>query len=147
MFRYPTYPNLWIPTDQSAILIVKVPALIHQLDWPRYQTLMEERLTWMIWRQMQETGWENTLQQLTQFLNETAPSQFPPEIDDPSDLDEIAMACQDWAQTLVHGNEIVREAIALADFSVQPITPANSTYSDMLDLHNDTSLSTWLTEV
>ena len=150
MFPYPTYPYLWSPQENPEMLTVKVPQEYIHLTDRIYRTLMEERLSWLIWEAMTTEGHSLTdiHQTLSQFLSQTAPTQMPPNLpDNLEDQDDTIQWCQDWAQTLVQGNEIVRIALNTADLTIPTLTPDSSLYSSGLDLHNSTTLLTWLDTV
>ena len=149
MFRYPAYPNLYPPPEREPLLTVKAPETCHQLDPKTYQELMGERLTWMIWQWMRSDGHslEETHQILNQFTARTAPAQTTPTLPEERDDIEISMWCEDWAQTLIQGNAWVWEALAQADLPAATLTPHTPNYSRVLDIHNDTQLSTWLDAV
>ena len=115
-----------------------------------YRTLMEERLSWLMREAMTTEGYPLTdiHQTLSQFLSQTAPTQMPPNLPDSlEDEDDKIQWCQDWAQTLVQGNEIVLMALNTAELTILPLTPDSSPYSSGLDLHNSTTLYTWLDTV
>lgn len=149
MFRYPTYPKIWTPPNQQAVLVVKVPEDCQQISEQTYRELMEQRLTWLIWQEIETEGQSLEAAQLllAQFVQATAPAQSSPDLPETTDPEEIAMWCQDWAQTLVTGNEAVREALNQAEPPARPLTKTSSTYSTVLELHDSTHLSTWLAEV
>lgn len=150
MFPYPTYPYLWSPQENPEILTVKVPQEYTHLTDRIYQTLMEERLSWLMWKAMTTEGHHLTEvhQTLSQFLSQTAPTQMPPNLPDSlEDEDDKIQWCQDWAQTLVQGNEIVLMALNTADLTIPTLTPDSSLYSNGLDLHNSITLHTWLDTV
>ena len=150
MFPYPTYPHIWSPQETPDILTVKVPQNYTELTDRIYRELMEERLSWLMWEAMTTEGHPLTdiHQTLNQFLSQTAPSQMPPDLPaDLEDSDDMIHWCQDWAQTLVQGNEIIRIALNTADLSLQPLTPDSSLYSSGIERHNKTTLHTWLDTV
>ena len=150
MFPYPTYPYLWSPQESPEILTVKVPQEYANLTDRIYRTLMEERLSWLMWEAMTTEGYRLTEvhQTLSQFLSQTAPTQMPPDLPDSlEDPDDKIQWCQDWAQALVQGNEIVRIALNTADLTIPTLTPDSSHYSSGLDLHNSITLHTWLDTV
>ena len=150
MFPYPTYPNLWSPQEDPEILTVKVPQDYANLTDRIYRTLMEERLSWLMWEAMTTEGHSLTdiHQTLSQFLSQTAPTQMPPNLpDNLEDEDDTIQWCQDWAQTLVQSNEIVLMALNTADLTIPTLTPDSSLYSNGLDLHNSITLQTWLDTV
>ena len=150
MFPYPTYPTLWSPQESPEMLTVKVPQEYANLTDRIYRTLIEERLSWLMWEAMTTEGHRLTEvhQTLSQFLSQTAPTQMPPDLPDSlEDPDDKIQWCQDWAQALVQGNEIVRIALNTADLTIPTLTPDSSHYSSGLDLHNSITLHTWLDTV
>ena len=150
MFPYPTYPKIWRPQENPEILTVKVPQSHTQLTDHIYRELMEERLSWLMWEAMTTEGHALTEvhQTLSQFLSQTAPTQMPPDLPDtPEDPDDRIQWCQDWAQALVQGNEIVRMTLNTADLTIAPLTPDSSLYSSGIELHDKTTLHIWLDTV
>ena len=150
MFPYPTYPYLWSPQENSEILTVKVPQNYPHLSDRIYRTLMEERLSWLMWEAMKTEGHglSEIHQTLNQFLSQTAPAQMPPDLpEETEDPDDQLQWTQDWAQALVQGNEFVWEALNAADLSLPTLAPDSALYSSGLDLHNGITLHTWLDTV
>lgn len=148
MSNYSQYPKIWAPTtERQDLLMVKAPATCLQLDFPTYQTLIQERLVWMITEWMTTYGHslKETAKELIGFTAQTALTQFTPRLpENPEDETEMEMWREEWAEAIVLGNDFVKERLTLAELPASPIEQSNPQYSSLVERHNEIQLSTWL---
>ena len=148
MSNYGQYSKIWTPlTERQDLLTVKTPATCLQLDFPTYQTLMQERLIWMMaeWMTTYDHSLEETARELIRFTAQTALTQFTPHLpENPEDKTEMEMWQEEWAEAIVLGNDFVRERLTLAELPASPIEQSDSQYNGLLERHNEIQLSEWL---
>lgn len=148
MSNYSQYPKIWTPlTERQDLLMLKTPATCLQLDFQTYQTLMQERLVWMIaeWMTTYDHSLEETARELIRFTAQTALTQFTPRLpENPEGETEMEMWREEWAEAIVLGNDFVRERLTLAELPASPIEQSDSQYDGLLERHNEIQLSEWL---
>ena len=148
MSNYSQYPKIWAPPiEKQELLMVKAPEKCLQLEFQTYQTLMQERLVWMIaeWMTTYGHSLEETARELIRFTAQTALTQFTPRLpENPEDETEMEMWQEEWAETIVLGNDFVKERLTLAELPASPCEPSDPQYSSLMERHNEIQLSTWL---
>ncbi|MEL7333625.1 MAG: hypothetical protein AAFN12_15365 [Cyanobacteria bacterium J06560_2] len=148
MSNYSQYPKIWTPLmERQDLLTVKTPANCLQLNFPAYQTLMQERLVWMMaeWMATYDHSLEETPRELIRFTAQTALTQFTPHLpENPEDETEMEVWREEWAEAIVLGNDFVRERLTLVELPASPIEQSDSQYNGLLERHNEIQLSEWL---
>ncbi|WP_017302357.1 hypothetical protein [Nodosilinea nodulosa] len=151
MGQYDTYPQIWAPPRSQALFVVRVPQSLQALDEPTYRELMQQRGIWMIqqWMQEMESDQEDVQAFLSQMLQRLDSTQRIPPIQQDNDLEYALVQWQEaWATLLIHDNwrfkHLLPEAMGNQPFPVQPLLPNQPNYQDLLDLHQETSLESWL---
>jgi hypothetical protein len=147
MNPYTNYPRLWTPPIMPSLFIVKVPASTKMLTETFYPSLMQQRVNWMIQQWMEETG---NSQVATQALLVTTLSEAYPNSDYPLiDQDDINDWRQAWAETLILSNSTFGQAMSLlgVTFPAMAIAETDPEFQDFLELHQETHLEEWLTDL
>jgi hypothetical protein len=151
MGQYDTYPHIWAPPRSQALCVVRVPQSLRALDQATYLELMPQRVSWMIqqWMQEMDSNPEETQAFLSQMLQRLDPVQRIPSLQTDSAQDYALMQWQSaWATLLIRDNwrfkHLLPEAMGNQTFPVHPVSPSQPSYQDLLDLHQETSLESWL---
>ena len=147
MNPYNTYPQLWTPPIMPSLFIVKVPASTEMLSETIYKSFMQQRVNWLIQRWMEETGNSRIATQtlLVTTLSKTDLNQDYPTVE----YDDLSDWRQAWAETLILSNSTFGQAMSLlgVTFPAMAITETDPEFQDFLELHQETHLEEWLTDL
>lgn len=147
MSPYIDYPRLWTPQVMPSLFIVRVPVSIGILTERLYQSLMQQRINWMIqqWIEEMDNSQSATQTLLVTTLSETYPNQDYPM----TDYDDQGDWQQAWAETLILHNLAFGQAMSLlgVTFPAMFMTQTHPEFQDFLNLHQETTLEEWLTDL
>lgn len=139
---YNQYPRIWAPTDVNPhLFVVKVPAAIAVLDWPKYLELMEQRLQWMINQSIGEFGLKETQIGLINAIALISQVQtYPTFQNDPQTWSK------QWAETFIQHSEAFQqnESMDLDWFPVPVMLPTMPEYEKQQWIHAEMQLEEWL---
>lgn len=154
MNRYEDYSRIWTPLVMPSLFVVRVPASMQSLDGQTYKTLMQQRVSWMIQRWMNEvpSSQLDTQRLLATKLSELHSYQEYPIIDqDETETEEEALMRwqQAWAETFIFDNATFTQAIRLLgiSFPAAVMNKSHSEFQDFLELHQTTYLEEWLNDL
>jgi hypothetical protein len=152
MSHYDQHPQLWHPDVMPSLFLVKLPASIGNLDEQTYKVLMQQRMSWMIQKWMEDHSQLETQRLLATRISELHSYQEFPIIDQDENEDEAAALIrwrEAWGETLIFYNETFSQAIALLclNFTIPILNEDHPEFSDFLELHQETNLEEWLNDL
>jgi hypothetical protein len=142
-YQYPDFPNLWKPAQMPSLFIVRAPQDLAQLSEKTYLELIQTRIDSLIQAWADETSLSETQALLLSSLNQLDSAQALP----------LTLMVQDdswrqeWANLLIHDNWRFQERMGhySVTFPMTLVTPQDSSYPDLREMHDDTTLEEWLT--
>ena len=153
MNPYTLYPNLWTPPYYPNLFVVKAPDSLTHLDEKTYYNLMQQRLSWMIETWVETYSPQSAQRLLADYVIRTEPAQFNPTLPDDL-LDEVEMIYwrKGWAEAIISHNNTFKarlrlEAMGEKTFPAPLIPKTSPEHQGLLDLHESTNLSEWLSDL
>ena len=151
---YVKYSRVWAPTQMSALFVIKVPRSLTRLSEDAYVPLLKQRLHWLLqtWTRNGEGAIAATQELLEASLRrELDPLLDVPVLDEDIDgnpnerLSPSAQWREEWADVLT-GSDRFLDMLALQGikFPVHTFDASHPDYPDLLTLHQETDLATWL---
>jgi hypothetical protein len=140
--QYPDFPNLWKPERMPSLFIVRAPQYLEQLNEKTYLELIQTRLDRLIQAWTNETSLSKTQELLISSLNQLDSAQSFPLT---TTIQDDGWR-QEWANLLIHDNWRFQERMGHygITFPMTLVTPDDSAYLDLREMHDDTTLEEWL---
>lgn len=151
---YPEYSRLWASARMPALFMVKAPRSSTRLSEDAYLVLMKQRISWMIqaWVQTNSSSLTEAQRMLEAKLNCFDQAIEVPLLDEDIDgqaNEGVASSKQwrdDWAETLIVTSDRFSELLSLygIKFPVQSLDRSQPEFQELLALHQEVDLETWL---
>ena len=151
---YVKYSRVWAPTQVSALFVIKVPRSLTRLSEDAYVPLLKQRLHWLL--QTWTHNGEHAIAATQELLEASLRRELDPLLDVPvldEDIDgnpneRVNPSVQwreEWADVLTSSDRFL-DMLALQGikFPVQTFDASHPDYPDLLALHQETDLATWL---
>lgn len=157
--QYARYSRLWAPSFNVGLFVVKVPTASKRLEEEAYRVLMQQRISWLMQRWMQDTQCgqaevqrllESELAATSLRLERDAPSYTQDDEAEAEESEAFGATRQwreDWAEVLVRQGDRLIESLTHQGihFPVPSCDKAHTDFQEFWELHNDTDFETWLT--
>jgi hypothetical protein len=136
-----------------SLFIVKVPASTPTLNEKTYKALMVERVAWMIqqWITSTNSTPQATQRLLATMLGQLHPSQDFPLLEEDKNAESPNLTAwkEAWGETLTLYNHAFSQALHLSgiSFPITVMTEAHPEFQDARQLHQETYLEEWLTDL